>query len=154
MGLRERALKAAEEQQERMEKNKKEAAEKFAVEAKKEFQEMFGEVSELNVEPISENKAKIIADGLSFIAIKKSKDFVVYIDFYPQIECIRCGKLFTYDTPCKKLADIGFLLMKPVVCDACLYGNVDIPPATKSPAERVLELLGEILDILEAECGE
>jgi len=153
MGLRERALKAAEEQQERMEKNKKEAAEKFAVEAKKEFQEMFGEVSELNVEPISENKAKIIADGLSFIAIKGYTDFVSYIKFYPQIECTQCGNIFTYyDEPCERLADVGFILMKSTICDTCRCKNMG--SGTKSPAERVLELLGEILDILEAERGE
>jgi len=153
VSLRDRAIKAAKEQQERMERNRKEAAKKFAAEATKEFEKTFNEVV-YDVEPISENKAKIIVGDLSFIAIKKSKDFVVYIDFYPEIECGRCGKSFTYQYPCKNLADVGTVLMKEVVCDACLYENVEIPQATKSPAERVLELLGEILDILEAERGE
>ncbi|MCW3140671.1 MAG: hypothetical protein N2V72_00605 [Methanophagales archaeon] len=152
MDLRERAIKAAKEQQEWMEKNKKEAAEKFAAEAKKKFEKTFNEVV-LDVEPISENKAKIIADGLSFIAIKGYTDFVSYIKFYPQIECTQCGNIFTYyDEPCERLADVGFILMKSTICDTCRCENMG--SGTKSPAGRVLELLGEILDILEAERGE
>lgn len=154
VSLRDRAIKAAKEYEERMEKNKKEAAKEFAEEAKREFEETFNEVVD-SVEPISKNKARINAGDLSFIAIKK-----IYVDygrrifFYPQIECTRCGKLFTYQDPCNNLVDVGTVLMKEVVCDACLYENVETPQATKSPAERVLELLGEILDILEAERGE
>ncbi len=114
--------------------------------AKKEFQEKFGKVSELNVEPISENKAKIIADGLSFIAIREP----AYIRFYLQRVCANCGNMFTHKTPCEKIADIGFLLMKSEICDACLYRDADITPE-KSPAERVLELMSEILEIVETE---
>ena len=60
MDLRERAVRAAEEER----KQWKEAASKFAVEAKEEFQKRFGEVSELDVKPITKNEAKITADGL------------------------------------------------------------------------------------------
>ena len=154
VSLRERAIKAAKEHEERMERNRKEAAKKFGIEAEKEFEKIFNELVS-DVEPISENKAKIIVGNLSFIAIKKSKDFVVYIDFYPEIECSRCGKLFTYQYPCKNLADVGTVFMKEVVCDACLYENVDTPEVTtQSPAERVCELLSEILEIIEEERGE
>ena len=136
------------------EKNRKEAAKKFAIEAEKEFEKTFNEVVS-DVEPITEKKAKIIVGDLSFIAIKRFYvDYGGHIFFYPQIECTRCGKLFTYQDPCKNLADVGTVLMKEVVCDACLYENVDTPQATKSPAERVLELLSEILEILEEERGE
>lgn len=152
MSLRERAIKAAKEYEEQMMKSKQEAAKKFATRAKKEFEKTFGEV--LDVEPITTNGAKIIADGLTFIARHRSTDFVTYIDFYPQIECSRCGKLFTYQYPCKNLADVGTVLMKEVVCDACLYENVDTPRVTKSPAERVLELVTEIINIVEEERGE
>ena len=151
VSLREKAIKAAKEHEERKEKEKRESAKEFAERAKKAFEETFGEVVE--VEPISRASARILADGLSFIARHKSTDFVTYIDFYPQIECSRCGKLFTYQYPCKNLADVGTVLMKEVVCDACLYENVDTPQATKSPAERVLELLSEILEIIEEERG-
>jgi len=153
MNLREKAIKAAKEYEERMERNRKEAAKKFAIEAEKEFEKTFNEVVS-DVEPISKNKAKIIVGDLSFIAIKRFYvDYGGHIFFYPQIECTRCGKLFTYQDPCKNLADVGTVLMKEVVCDACLYENVDTPQATKSPAERVLELLSEILEILEEERG-
>ena len=152
MNLREKAIKAAKEHEERMERNRKEAAKKFAIEAEKEFEKTFNEVVS-DVEPISENKARINAGDISFIVIEKYVDFKRYIDFYPQVECSRCGKLFTYQYPCKNLADVGTVLMKEVVCDACLYENVDTPQATKSPAERVLELLSEILEIIEEERG-
>jgi len=154
MNLREKAIKAAKEHEERIKKSKQKAAKKFAEEAKKEFEETFNELVS-DVEPISKNKAKINAGDLSFIAIKNFYvDYGGHIFFYPQIECTRCGKLFTYQDPCKNLADVGTVLMKEVVCDACLYENVDTPQATKSPAERVLELLSEILEIIEEERGE
>jgi len=153
VNLREKAIIAAKEYKERKEKEKREAAKKFAERAKKEFEEIFGEVP-YDVEPISEVSARIFADGLIFVARHKSTDFVTYIDFYPQVECSRCGKLFTYQYPCKNLTDVGTVLMKPVVCDACLYENVDTPEVTKSPTERVLELLSEILEIIREERGE
>ena len=153
VNLREKAIKAAKEYKERMEKEKQEAAKKFAARAKKEFEENFGEAP-YDVEPITINGAKIIADGLTFIAKKERAEYAEYINFYPQIECSCCGKLFTYQYPCNSLVDVGMVLMKETVCDACQYENVETPQVTKSPAERVLELLGEILDILEAERGE
>jgi len=149
MDLREKAIKAAKEYEERKEKEKREAAKKFAERAKKEFEETFGEA--LDVEPISESQAKIIANGLSFIARRTHTDFVEYIKFHPQVECSHCGKLFTYPYPCENLAEVGTVLTKEVVCDAC---REDIPPPTKSSAERVLDLLAEILEIIECERGE
>jgi len=153
VSLREKAIKAAKEHEERIKKSKQKAAEKFATRAKKEFEETFGEP--LDVEPITVNGAKIIADGLTFIAKKERTEYAEYINFYPQVECSRCGKLFTYQYPCNNHADVGTVLMKEVVCDACLYENVDTPEVTtKSPAERVFELLSEILEIIEEERGE
>jgi len=152
VSLREKAIKAAKEHEERIKKSKQKAAEKFAARAKKEFEETFGEA--LDVEPITVNGAKIIADGLTFIAKKERAEYTEYINFYPQVECSHCGELFTYQYPCNNLVDVGTVLMKEVVCDACLYENVDTPQATKSPAERVLELLSEILEIIEEERGE
>ena len=149
VSLREKAIKAAKEHEERIKKSKQKAAEKFATRAKKEFEETFGEP--LDVEPITVNGAKIIADGLTFIAKKERAEYAEYINFYPQVECSRCGKLFTYQYPCNNLVDVGMVLMKETVCNAC---REDIPPVTKSPAERVLELMTEILEILEAERSE
>jgi len=149
MNLREKAIKAAKEYKERKEKEKREAAKQFAERAKKEFEETFGEA--LDVKPISESQAKIIADGLTFIARKKRVEYAEYINFYPQIECSHCGKLFTYQYPCNNLVDVGMTLTKEVVCDAC---REDIPPATKSSAEHVLDLLAEILEIVKYERGE
>jgi len=148
--LREKAIKAAKEYEERKEKEKREAAKKFGIEAEKEFEKTFNEVVS-DVEPISENKAKIIVSDLSFIAIKKFYvDHGKHIFFYPQIECSRCGKLFTYQYPCENLAEVGEVLTKEVVCDAC---REDIPLATKSSAEHVLDLLAEILEIVKCERG-
>ena len=149
MNLREKAIKAAKEYEERKEKEKREAAKKFAERAKKEFEENFGEA--LDVKPISESQAKIIADGLTFIARKKRVEYAEFIYFYPQIECSYCGKLFTYQYPCNNLVDVGMALTKEVVCDTC---REDIPPPTKSSAERVLDLLAEILEIVKCERGE
>ena len=144
VSLREKAIKAAKEHEERIKKSKQKAAEKFAEEAKKEFEETFNELVS-DVEPISKNKAKINAGDLSFIAIKNFYvDYRGHIFFYPQVECSRCGKLFTYQDPCNNLVDVGMVLMKETVCNDC---REDIPPVTKSPAERVLELMTEILEI-------
>jgi len=153
VSLREKAIKLAKEYEERKEKNEREAAKKFATKAKKKFEEIFGEVP-YNVGPISEKRAKVIVGDLSFVAIRERTGHAEYINFYPQVECSHCGKLFTYQYPCNNLVDVGAALMKEVVCDACLYENVDTPKVTKSPAERVLELLSEILEIIEEERGE
>ena len=64
------------------EKNRKEAAKKFAAEVKKEFEETFNEVVD-SVEPISENEARINTGDFSIIAIKKPKDVIMYRDLYP-----------------------------------------------------------------------
>ena len=85
VSLRERAIKAAKEYEERKEKNEREAAKKFVAEVKKEFEETFNEVV-YNVEPISENEARIDIGNtgiFSIIAIKKSKDVIMYRDLYP-----------------------------------------------------------------------
>ena len=82
MNLREKAIKAAKEHEEWMERNRKEAAKKFAEEAKKKFEETFNEIVD-SVEPISENEARINTGDFSIIAIKKSKDVIMYRDLYP-----------------------------------------------------------------------
>ena len=150
VSLREKAIKAAKEYKVRMEKNEREAAKKFATKAKKKFEEIFEEAP-YNVEPISEKRAKVVVGDLSFIARRERTGHAEYINFYPQIVCSHCGKLFTYQYPCNNLVDVGTVLMKEVVCDAC---REDIPPATKSSAEHVLDLLAEILEIVKYERGE
>ncbi|MCD6211292.1 MAG: hypothetical protein J7J01_10520 [Methanophagales archaeon] len=142
--LRERAIQAAKERQERRKRNKREAAEKFAEMAKKEFQERFGEV-EINVKPVSGNIAEITAEGLKFTAKKTQVEYAEYVDFYVWIQCANCGKFI--HAYCENIADVGDLLMKGEICNDCKYGNVDIP-TVESDAERVLNLLREIIEIV------
>jgi len=119
LSLRERAIKAAEEER----KQWKEKASNFAAEAKEEFQKRFGEVLELDVKQITESMAKITADGLSFIAQKehmeRSEDIRFNIKFYIEVKCSECGKMFTHQKACETLADIGYRLESPGFCKTC-----------------------------------
>jgi len=119
MDLRERALKAAEEERERWKKTWKEAVPTFAAKVKEEFQRRFGEVSDIDVRPITVNMAKVTADGLSFIAKKEHTECGEHINFYLEVECRDCGKMFTHKMPCEELRDIGILLTLSHVCKAC-----------------------------------
>jgi len=115
LSLRERAIKAAEEERERrsmIEAN-------FAVEAKKEFQKRFGEVSDLDVKQITESMAKVTADGLSFTAKRECTECGEHIKFYIEVKCSECGKMFTHSKPCETLADIGYRLETLGICKAC-----------------------------------
>ena len=115
LSLRERAIKAAEEERERrsmIEAN-------FAVEAKKEFQKRFGEVSDLDVKPITPSMAKVTADGLSFTAKRECTECGEHIRFYIEVKCSECGKMFTHSKACETLADIGYRLETPGICKAC-----------------------------------
>ena len=115
MDLREKAIRAAEEER----KQWKEAASNFAVEAKEEFQKRFGEVSELDVKQITPDMAKITADGLTFTAKKESTEYNERIRFYIEVKCRECGKMFTHQNPCETLADIGYRLESSNICKAC-----------------------------------
>ena len=115
VSLRERAIKAAEEER----KQWKEAASNFATEAKKEFQKRFGEVSYLDAKPITKNEAKITADDLTFVAKKESIEYNERIRFYIEVKCSECGNMFTHPKPCETLADIGHRLVLPDICKAC-----------------------------------
>ena len=115
MDLRERAIRAAEEER----KQWKEAASKFAVEAKEEFQKRFGEVSELDAKQITPDMAKITADGLTFTAKKEGTEYNERIRFYIEVRCRECGKMFTHPNPCETLADIGYRLESSNICKAC-----------------------------------
>jgi len=146
--LRERAIKAAKERQERMEIEKIKAMDKFAQTAIKEFQDVFGaDIEELSVKEVNENAAEITADGLKFEARRIHREYDTYIRFYLRAKCEKCGRWFTHPTPCENLADIGQLLMRSELCDDCKYGNVDIP-TVESDAERVLNLVREIIEIV------
>ena len=123
VSLRERAIKAAEEER----KQWKEKASNFAAEAKEEFQKRFGEVSDLDVKPITPSMAKVTADGLSFTAKRECTECGEHIKFYIEVKCSECGKMFTHSKACETLADIGYRLESPGICKACWtkrLGNV------------------------------
>ena len=149
--LRKKAIRLYEEWKAEHEIELLEQAEKFAREAVKHFTEVFGKPQ--NVEPVSERTAKITADGLTFIARKEYTDYCGHIKFYLQTECTQCHNSFIHDTPCGSIIDLGDILSKPQVCRACQYGT-NTKTTTKSPAERVLELATEILEIIQEERGE
>ena len=144
MDLRERAIQAAKERQERMKRNERVAAEEFAEKAKKEFMESFGE-TEFDIKPVSENTAEIVADGLKFTAKKIQVEYAEYVHFYLWVRCANCGKWIR--AYCENIADVGELLQKEQKCDECKYGSA-IPPAEESDAERVTRMLREILEIV------
>jgi len=124
MDLRERAIQAAKERQERRETEKLKAASEFAIEAEDEFRDVFGaDIGKLNVKPIAENVAEIVADGLEFEARRIHREYDTEIKFYLRVKCEKCGKWFTYPIPCKNLADVGDIIMNRQKCDECEYGK-------------------------------
>ena len=123
--LRERAIKAAEEER----KQWKKAVSNFAVEAREEFQKRFGEVSDLDVKQITPDMAKITADGLTFTAKKEDSEYDEHIRFYIEVKCSECGKMFTHPNPCETLADIGYRLESSNICKTCWMkrlGNITL----------------------------
>ena len=138
VSLRERALKAAEEER----KQWKEKASNFAAEAKKEFQKRFGEVSELDVKQITENMAEITADGLNFTAKREYRECDEHIKFYIEVKCSECSKMFTHSKACETLADIGYRLESPGSCKACWMkrlGNITLErePLIKTVMQKI-----------------
>ena len=138
VSLRERAIKAAEEER----KQWKEKASNFAAEAKEEFQKRFGEVSDLDVKQITESMAKVTADGLSFTAKRECTECGEHIRFYIEVKCSECGKMFTHSKACETLADIGYRLETPGICKACWMkrlGNITLErePLTKIVTQKI-----------------
>ena len=148
MDLRERAMQAAKERQERWETEKLKAANIFAIEAEYEFQDVFGadNIGKLITKLVDENTAEIIADGLKFEARRIQREYDTEIKFYLRVKCEKCGRWFTYPIPCESLADVGELIMNRQKCDECKHGNIS--PATESDAERVTRMLREIIEIV------
>ena len=144
--LKERAIQAAKERQERREIEKIKAMDKFAQTAIKEFQDRFGtDIEKLSVKGVNRNAAEIMADGLKFDARRIHREYDTYIRFYLRAKCEKCGRWFTHPTPCENLADVGQLLINPAICDSCRY-NIDTE-TTKSEAEQVMEMLRKIIEI-------
>ena len=138
VSLRERAIKAAEEER----KHWKEKASNFAAEAKEEFQKRFGEVSDLDVKQITESMAEITADGLSFTAKRERRECDEHIKFYIEVKCSECGKMFTHSKACETLADIGYRLESPGSCKTCWMkrlGNITLEreSLTKIVTQRI-----------------
>jgi len=146
MDLRERAIEEARKRQEQIEIEKLKAADQFAQKAIKEFRAVFGDVEELGVKELGRVECEIIADGLKFRARKESSEYYIYIKFYLHVRCRKCGKWFPY--PVQNLADVGDLLSRPPMCEDCQklakYGTTEV----KSEAERVMEMLREIIEIV------
>ena len=146
MDIKERALQAARERYEQVEIEKLKAADQFAQKAIKEFRDVFGDVEEFSVKEVDRDECEIIADGLKFQARKESSEYYIYIRFYLHVKCRKCGRWVTY--PVQNLADVGELLSRPPMCEDCQklakYGTTE----DKSEAERVMEMLREIVEIV------
>jgi len=146
MNLKERAIEEARKRQEQMEIEKLKAADQFAQKAIKEFRGVFGDVEDLGVKEVDVDECEIIADGLKFQARRRRDEYYTYIRFCLHIKCRKCGKWFAY--PVQNLADVGDLLSRPPMCEDCQklakYGTTEV----KSEAERVMEMLREIIEIV------
>jgi len=146
MNLKERALQAARERYEKVEIEKLKAADQFAQKATKEFRGVFGDAEDLTVKEIDVDECEIIADGLKFRVRKERSEYYIYTKFYLHVRCRKCGNWFTY--PVQNLADVGDLLSRPPMCEGCQklakYGTTEV----KSKAERVMEMLREIIEIV------
>jgi len=146
MNLKERAIEEARKRQEQIEIEKLKAADQFAQKAIKEFRAVFGDVEELSVKEVDRDECEIIVDGLKFRARKERSEYYIYIKFYLHVRCRKCGKWFPY--PVQNLADVGDLLSRPPMCKNCQklakYGTTEV----ESEAERVMEMLREIIEIV------
>ena len=146
MNLKERAIEEARKRQEQIEIEKLKAADQFAQKAIKEFRAVFGDVEDLTVKEMDRDECEIIADGLKFRAQKKGSEYCIYIKFYMHVRCRKCGKWFTH--PVQNLADVGDLLSRPPMCEDCQMLAKYSTTEVKSEAERVMEMLREIIEIV------
>ena len=141
MGLRERAIKAYEEEKKRLEEYKRERAQNYAEWRVREFEEIFG-VKPDKVQPVSPHECFIECDGLTF----RVHEAAYGTTFEVEVQCPQCHNHFFVEV--SSLSSLGEVLSNPAKCPKCL----DSPePREPSVEEQIVQKLREILDLLQEE---
>ena len=138
MGLRERAIKAYEEEKKKHEEYERQRAQNFAEWRAKEFEEIFG-VKPDKVQPVSPYECFIACDGLTFRALEHD----YRTTFEVQVQCPRCHSHFFRRI--YSLSSLGYTLSNPGKCLKCVNSS---KPGEPSVEEQIVQKLREILDLL------
>jgi len=141
MGLRERAIKAYEEDKKRREESERREAKSFAERKAKEFEEIFG-VKPDKVQPVTPYECSIECDGLTFrVRAAPYRDI-----FEVSVRCPQCHSLFFREVG--SLHRLGEILSNSEKCPKCLDSS---EPRELSVEEQIVQKLREILDLLKEE---
>jgi len=146
--LADRAVQAwKKEEEERNERRIGDTA-KFAEDAKKRFVWVFKDEEIPTIYAIDQSTAKIVCEDVTFIAQRKEGGIV----FLVNVKCQYCGKLFLpeYANNVNDLTTIGSRLSAPQTCEECLKERKNVMKF-QSTAERVLEKVREIYDLIKEE---
>ena len=139
MGLRERAIKAYEEDKKKREESERREAESFAERKAKEFERIFG-VKPDKVQPVTPYECSIECDGLTF----RVRDTAFGARFEAGIPCPKCERLVFMQVD--SLAGLGYWLTHPVECSECVKSSGTREPSVE---EQIVQKLREILDLLQ-----
>jgi len=145
MGLRERAIKAYEEEKKKYGEYEKQKAKTFAERRAKEFEEIFG-VKPDKVQPVSLYECLIECDGLTFrVRAAPYRDI-----FEVSVQCPQCHNPFFIEVD--SLSSLGEALSNPAIkCSKCMNSSEPSEPRKPSVEEQIVQKLREILDLLKEE---
>ena len=141
--LLERALRAYEAWEREQQKRDKEAAEKFAQEVEEWMRERFGDG--FIVKPLRPSTALVEIDGVKFGAVRSRNDSI-YLELID--ECPNCHKIFEIEY-IRDLQDLGYAYKRYLLFKEHTKNCKGVQEQPVSNAERVLQLLKELLILLE-----
>ena len=142
VGLRERAIKAYEEEKKRLEEYKRERAQNYAEWRVREFEEIFG-VKPDKVQPVSPHECFIECDGLTF----RVHEAAYGTTFEVEVQCPQCHNHFFREV--NSLCGLGRALSNPAKCPKCSESSKPSEPREPSVEKQIVQKLREILDLLQ-----
>jgi len=148
MGLRERAIKAYEEEKKRRKEYEKRKTKNFAELSVREFERVFGTKPD-QVQPVTPHECLIKCDGLTFRVKQEDR-----ITFEVSVPCSECHNEFFIGV--NSLSSLGEVLSNPTIkCPECMefFRAFQSEPSEPSVEEQIVQKLREILDLLQEGWG-
>ena len=144
MSLRDRAIKAYEEERKRHKEHERQRTKNFAeFKARREFEKIFGAKPD-QVQPVTPYECFIKCDGLTF----RAREHEYGITFEVSVPCSECHNEFFIEV--NSLSSLGEALSNPAIkCPECMNSSEPSEPRGPSVERRIVQKLREILDLLQ-----
>ena len=144
MSLRDRAIKAYEEERKRHKEHEGRRIKNFAeFKARREFEKIFGAKPD-RVQPVTPYECFIECDGLTF----RAHEHEYGTTFEVSVRCPQCHNPFFVEV--NSLSSLGEALSNPAIkCPECMNSSEPSEPRGPSVERRIAQKLREILDLLQ-----